>query len=377
MAKRYFNNDSPPSQVDVYSNLLSSLICILEQQPPDEIPPGGWEYSGLYTGPTSIAYLFFRLSAIYPSLRIKGHHLATWARRYLNINLSQYHKLPAASPSHCGIGIEKLVVSAVDAAIRKSKHAVDRFCEQIPPLLTTHGQSSDEWLYGRSGCLYLIRMVKAHTTEDGDTQRVLQDHLERVVRRILQTPKPWTWHGKEYYGAVHGTIGIITQCVLSCPDLATSTLEPDLIEMLDAQFDSGNWPSSAGGHDDRLVQFCHGAPGFVLSLLKLRPYYPHLAERIDRAIARGRRCIWDRGLLTKEPCLCHGISGNALALDSPHFEHFLTFTTLEQIQRGLEKGLFVESDAPYSLFCGEAGRAWTWAVADRALERSVIGFSDL
>lgn len=377
MTKRYFTNDAPLSRVDAHSNLIASLTCILEQQPPDEVHPGGWAHSGLYYGPSSIAYLFFRLSEIYPSLRIKGHHLATWSQRYLNINLSHYHHLPAATPSHCGIGIEKLVVSALDASIRKTNHAVDRFCDQLPSILANGQHSSNEWLYGRAGFLYLTRMIKAHTTEDEGIQRRLQDALDRVVDRILQTPKPWMWHGSEYHGAVHGTIGIIAQCVLSCPDRAVSVLEPDLLEMLDLQYDGGNWPSSARSHDDRLVQFCHGAPGFVLSLLKLRPHYPHLADRIDRAIARGRQCIWERGLLTKEPCICHGISGNALALDSPYFEHFLGFTTLPQIQRGLDTGLFDESDAPYSLMCGEAGRAWTWAVMDKGLEKSVIGFSDL
>jgi len=40
-------------------------------------------------------------------------------------------------------------------------------------------------------------------------------------------------------------------------------------------------------------------------------------------------------------------------------------------------GLLEPSNAPESLFGGEAGRAWTWAVADKGLAKRVLGYNDL
>src|ERR1700760_3365922 len=165
-------------------------------------------------------------------------------------------------------------------------------------------------------------------------------------------------------GAVHGAIGIITQIVLTDAAWAPK-LEAELATLLTYQYDSGNWPSSIPPGRDRLVQVCHGAPGVVNSLLSIRQFFPKLKDKIDRAIARGRECILERGLLTKESCLCHGISGNALALESPDFEHFLSFTTGHEMKAMEKDGMMEHSDDPASLWTGEAGRAWAWAVADK------------
>ena len=72
-----------------------------------------------------------------------------------------------------------------------------------------------------------------------------------------------------------------------------------------------------------------------------------------------------------------GISGNALALDSPQFEHFLSFTTGKEMESLRKDGMLEPSDSPESLFGGEAGRAWCWAVADLGLPRRILGYNDL
>jgi len=177
-------------------------------------------------------------------------------------------------------------------------------------------------------------------------------------------------------------MGIITQIVLTDPRWAPK-LEPELAQLLSLQLDGGNWPASvpasgSSGRDrDKLVQACHGAPGIVVSLLSVRPHFPRLHERIDRAVAKGRRAVKERGLLTKEPCLCHGISGNALALEGRDFENFLTHTTGGEM-RALERDNLMErSNDPSGLWTGEAGRAWTWAVADKGLDRRLLAYNDV
>jgi hypothetical protein len=113
------------------------------------------------------------------------------------------------------------------------------------------------------------------------------------------------------------------------------------------------------GKDIGLIQFCHGAPGFMISLLAIRPYFePALQARIDSAVQRGRKLTWNKGLLTKEPNVCHGITGNALALEASDRDHFLSLATPANIKQGIEDGRFEKDEDPYGLLWGEAGRAW-------------------
>lgn len=173
-------------------------------------------------------------------------------------------------------------------------------------------ESEDEWLYGRAGYLYLLRLVKASFAEDAEVSRLITDTQEEVIDTVLASPRPWKWHGKAYVGAVHGAFGIMTQIVLTNPKKYAEKLEMELAVLLTYQYDSGNFPSSIPPERDRLVQFCHGAPGVVISLLSIKEYFPTLKDKIDQAIQKGRECILERGLLTKEPCLCHGkLAGHA------------------------------------------------------------------
>ena len=153
-----------------------------------------------------------------------------------------------------------------------------------------------------------------------------------------------------------------------------------LKETLDLQDESGNWPSSIHSHHHDLVQFCHGAPGFIIALQAIEPYLsfdPLLQNRVASACKKAQQCVVKKGLLTKQPNLCHGISGNALALPTPWREHFLDFTTAEAIDNGLRDGSYVPGDDAYGLFCGEAGRAWGWLALVSEQQRGMIGFNDI
>lgn len=72
-----------------------------------------------------------------------------------------------------------------------------------------------------------------------------------------------------------------------------------------------------------------------------------------------------------------GITGNALALEDKDFEHFLTYTTGHEMKSMDKDGMLEKSSCPESLFGGEAGRAWSWAVADKSLEKRILGYNDL
>jgi len=129
--------------------------------------------------------------------------------------------------------------------------------------------------------------------------------------------------------------------------------------------------------DQEFIHFCHGAPGFVVSLVAIRTYFPILQPRIDVAIKRGRKLIWERGLLTKEPNICHGITGNALALTAPKRDHFLALATPDHIKKGIEDGTFKRGDDAYGMLWGLAGRAWVWMNTMDGKDRGVVLYTDV
>lgn len=68
--------------------------------------------------------------------------------------------------------------------------------------------------------------------------------------------------------------------------------------------------------------------------------------------------------------------GVAVAFDEDDkFIHFLSFMTSESIE-GLEGESSRDNDGA-GLYTGEAGRAWCWAVADRGLPKTCIGYNDI
>ena len=229
--------------------------------------------------------------------------------------------------------------------------------------------------------------------------RNLNGAISSTIDSILKASFPWKWHHKPYLGVVHGSFGIITQVLLSSPLHArpelVECLQPMLVTMLDEQLPSGNFPSSHGKTgDDRLVQFCHGSPGVMVSLHSIRLFYKDnrdLLARIDNAIAKAQLDLLARGLLVKSPCLCHGITTNALAItDEKKMLEYLSYMSIELLEGGIGQKLGWMSEAGRTddfagLYTGEAGRAWAWAVAEQSgkaagvtgIGRGLIGFNDV
>jgi hypothetical protein len=267
---------------DPYKQLKASLTRLVNEHPPASIPPSG----GLYKGPVSVAYTFLILQQMYNDLEIEGQLLGTWSAAYLKQAQDTIGDYPGPKPGKCGITDDILALLAIGAATSKDVDMVGNLCDYSAEVLDE--ETDNEFLYGRAGYLYLLRLVKASFIDDPKTLQLITDTQDDVVDAILDTPRPWKWHGKTYVGAIHGAIGIITQVTY--------------------QYETGNWPSSIPPEKDRLVQVCHGAPGVVNSLVSIRKYFPNLEEKLNRAITKGRECVKERGLLTKEPSLCHGMS---------------------------------------------------------------------
>ena len=301
--------------------------------------------------------------------------MGTWCAVYLKTAQDAIRTYPAPSPQHCGIGNDILTLLALGAASSKDRDMARDLCDYVDTVCEE--DASNEWLFGRSGYLYLLRLVRASFEDDEEIRSLIQDTEEDVIDAILTSPRPFKWRGKAYAGAAHGIIGIITQVVLTSPRYAPQ-LEAELGALLSYQADDGNWPSSIPPTTVSKIHFCHGATGVVTSLDSIKHHFPNLRQRIETSLQQARKLIWDKGLLTKEPCLCHGISGNALALGRDDWvEHFLSYTTRSEISAMDKDGMMEKSDEPAALWTGEAGRSWAWAVVDKGLPKRFLGYNDI
>ncbi|KAH8802830.1 hypothetical protein F5884DRAFT_803260 [Xylogone sp. PMI_703] len=340
------------SQVSPEDELKTFLDIILINH-----PPAPSKRTGFWLGSAGLAYLFFQISKAFPSLIIRGKSANYWCGEYLANSKPTEDDV---SPKHCGQSSAMLSYLAIGAAYTKDIRFVELFVKYLPDVTAHDHQASDEWWNGKAGALAMARMILENFP---DSKEILEPFGRDVIKAILKDGPPWDWHGKEYLGAAHGEIGVLTQIILWNPEFAEK-MEGYLTEMLSIQVEDGNWPSSLPGGRTKLVQFCHGAGGWVISLLALRPHFPNLHSQIDQAVSKGRNCILEKGLLRKIPNLCHGIAGNALALAPEQREVFLKLCTLENYTRGIEEGWFTEDASygeKYSLGSGLGGIAWLWA----------------
>jgi hypothetical protein len=83
--------------------------------------------------------------------------------------------------------------------------------------------------------------------------------------------------------------------------------------------DCANWPQSVGvprpGRTDMLVQWCHGAPGFVTSLAGIPA---GRSMDMDEMLVKAGNTVWSAGPLAKGPGVCHGTTGNGYAFLKLH-----------------------------------------------------------
>ncbi|PON87734.1 LanC-like protein [Trema orientale] len=230
----------------------------------------------------------------------------------------------------------------------------------------------NELLYGRVGFLWASSFMNRHIGNDTISKtrrRLVVDEIIKAGRKLAKKgkcPLMYEWHGKKYWGAAHGLAGIMHV-------LMDMELKPDEVEdvkgtlryMIKNRFPSGNYPSSEGSESDRLVHWCHGAPGVALTLVKAAEVFKD-REFLQAAMDAGD-IVWKRGLL-KRVGICHGISGNTyvfLALyrltgkveylyKAKAFACFLH----DRAQRLISDGRMHGGDRPYSLFEGIGGMAY-------------------
>ncbi|KAG9440997.1 hypothetical protein H6P81_016851 [Aristolochia fimbriata] len=230
----------------------------------------------------------------------------------------------------------------------------------------------NELLYGRAGYLWACYFLNKYVGNETITSK----HIGATVKNMLKEggqlakggncPLMYEWHGKRYWGAAHGLAGIMHVLM----DLQMKPEEQDYVQgtlcyMIQNRFPSGNYPSSEGSREDRLVHWCHGAPGVALTLAKAAQVFGD--EGYLKAAIEAGEVIWNRGLL-KRVGICHGISGNTyvflslyrLTRDVKYLYRAKAFACflLDKAESLISKGIMHGGDHPHSLFEGYGGMAY-------------------
>lgn len=139
---------------------------------------------------------------------MKAKDLENGATAYLDCG--QDSILPVLD-KRCGITNEYLSFHTVKASATRDISYVKKVLEVLTDLKTD--PSFSEWFNGRAGALYLLRMIR--TWAPGSAE-VINEAIKPLIEHLL-IQEPWFWSGRQYYGPVHGEIGILTQIVLDDP----------------------------------------------------------------------------------------------------------------------------------------------------------------
>eukprot|EP00923_Selenidium_pygospionis_P006643 GHVN01011400.1.p1 GENE.GHVN01011400.1~~GHVN01011400.1.p1 ORF type:complete len:444 (+),score=81.23 GHVN01011400.1:30-1361(+) len=228
---------------------------------------------------------------------------------------------------------------------------------------------SNEILYGRAGLLECIMYVRGYLNDLSFGSEVAKEIVHSMLTEgsAKEGRLYYEWHGKEYLGAAHGYAGIL-YTLLHFPD-AVAHYNKNALDVIRKTLDhiitsyiyqSHNVMSSTkSSNDDRLVHWCHGAPGYIPLLIKASEVWGN--EQYRSVAAEMGEMVWQRGLLRKGIGLCHGISGNGYSflslyrsLKSPYWvwraRVFADFALA-----AISKGVVRKADHPLSLYEGTAG----------------------
>ncbi|XP_040209102.1 lanC-like protein 2 [Rana temporaria] len=321
-----------------------------------------------YTGYTGVALLYLQLYRVTPDQTYLQRSLDYVKRVLRNLNGRRVTFL-------CGDAGPLAVGAVVHHKLQnhtESKDCIARLLQLHRGVVSTDPELPDELLYGRAGYLYALLYVNSEIGPDTVPQATIKELVDAILEsgknlskeenKTERCPLLYQWHKKQYVGAAHGLAGIYYMLMQPLAkveqDTLTELVKPCIDYVRHKKFRSGNYPSSLSNETDRLVHWCHGAPGVIHMLIQA-----HKLFKDEKYLKDAMECsdvIWQRGLLRKGYGICHGTSGNGYA--------FLSLYHHTQDRKYLYRACkFAEwcldygkhgcriPDRPYSLFEGMAG----------------------
>ncbi|XP_076286080.1 glutathione S-transferase LANCL1 [Lasioglossum baleicum] len=251
-----------------------------------------------------------------------------------------------------------------------SQNIITKLKSLSPHVMNQHSDIPDELLYGRVGYLFSLLFLNKHISPPPVEDELIRQIVTATIKsgnsyaasRKYKTPLMYAWHDSEYLGGAHGLGGILYLLLQARPYLTESQLESDIKPALQflvsLRYPSGNFPSSIGSKTDKLVHWCHGAPG--MPMLFCLAYEIYKDEKyLDIALQCGE-VIWKRGLLKKGYGICHGVAGNAytflcLFQQTKDAKHLYRACKFAEWCMDYGSHRTMSPDRPFSLFEGLAG----------------------
>jgi lanthionine synthetase-like protein len=302
-------------------------------------PEEGDVWSGLYLGSAGMAWGLWKLGSAFDG----AGAVAGALERYRAT--PDFRSDPHPPSLLCG------ETGILVAAERVGSPAADR--ERLRELIRAN-RSHPTWelLWGSPGTMLAARalglddewrdsaeLLWAQWDEDTDLW------TQHLYGHVIQSLGP----GHGFAGNVNALRGFVSDDVLR--DRVARLMERTAIR------DDGlvNWPPAPDDDPEKIrVQWCHGAPGIVITIGDLLPWELALA---------GGELTWRAGPLRKGPGLCHGTAGNGFAFLRLHAltgdrmwlgrARRFAVHAVEQVRRERE----TVGHGRYSLFTGDIGVA--------------------
>jgi hypothetical protein len=220
-----------------------------------------------------------------------------------------------------------------DTGLLLLQHALRPTAASAAALAATIEANADhparELMLGAPGTL--LAALFLHEREGGEGWQAL---FRAGVRR-LEAQLEWSeefgcaWWPQVLFGrpssyldAVHGFVATASMLIRGRGLLAAdewarwqATIETTIRRTARLEDGRASWRTQLHeppGPDKRLMQYCHGAPGFVICLADL----PGTA--LDVLLVAGGEATWHAGPLRKGSNLCHGTAGNGYAFLALH-----------------------------------------------------------
>jgi len=138
-------------------------------------------------------------------------------------------------------------------------------------------------------------------------------------------PMMWTWYNDEYLGGIHGVAGILNTIIEIkeinqkykqlienmlniCYKFQYKIDNNDDRSIIKPRNYAATIESIRDKNTDYLVQYCHGATGYVF--LYCNGYQKFEQEQYLQLAIAAQEVVWQRGMLTKGSGLCHAMGGN-------------------------------------------------------------------
>lgn len=374
---------SIPTPQTYHNNLLTSLTTINTHNPPVHTCSTGWSFNGLLSGPTSIAYLFWKLSNLYPEYVFKGQEFEEWAECYLE--LGRYVASGGGEGVGVGVGCEGVAGRVVRGVVEGDEGVVGEVCGLVVSVTCGGGngggvgKGEDDWPNGRAGYLYLLRVLRSRFP---NSKRKIQTTIDRVIDAIITDKE---FQQPVSIDSIYTITSTITQIILSRTQTHTDGLEDILTNILTLQKSDGNWNETT--------------PWIVNSLASITQYLPvPLQSKVTTAIDRARSFLFHADSGDCPPTLQpNGLVTRALAFTDLNDERFhevigmISGEWLDERRPGwrVDAG---KKDEWVGLGTGEAGRAWGWVVGELSggcarggigigngigIERRILGYNDV